>query len=114
MAWFYLTEFWTFLCTDRFGDRATGAESATRGRVNRRRDISNQDRALSRGFRNRVRNGNRRKQCLCVWVEWTVVKFISRGQLNHHAEVHHCHTVADMAHHGKVVCNKEIGEIKLI
>ncbi len=42
-----------------------------------------------------------------------VVNFVAVGEFHDHPEVHHSDAVADVAHHGKVVCDEEIGEAEV-
>ncbi len=46
-------------------------------------------------------------------MERIAVKLIAVGNLHNLAEVHYGYSVADMADNGKVVGNKEVGEVKV-
>ena len=75
--------------------------------------ITLQDDALPPLFHHRVWDGHGREEGLGVGVKRILVKLGAAGELDNFAQVHHCHPIADMAHHAQVVSDEEVGHVEL-
>ena len=43
-----------------------------------------------------------------------VIDLVAAGQLHDDAQVHHGHAVADVAHHGEVMGDEQVGQVELV
>ena len=58
------------------------------------------------------RNGG--QQCPGVWVAWIVIHFIAVSALHDLTKVHHTDPVGDMAHHGQIMCHKQVSQSQFL
>src|SRR5690606_38824075 len=78
--------------------RAARVEVATGWRVDRARNVTRQDDALTPLLDHRVRDRHRRQESLRVRVQRIGVERIAASRLDALAEVHHGHAIGDVAH----------------
>jgi len=91
---------------------AAGAESAPRGRVNRRWDLAFKDQSILQVMSlNLWHCGDQRH---CVRVLGLGEHAINRAKLNDLSEIHDRNPVSEVANDVKVVANEHIGEAMLI
>jgi hypothetical protein len=96
---------------DLLRQRASSAEAAARGRVDRARHVAGQDDALPLLARRRLGDG--RQQRHRVRVLGVAVELCRGGQLDDLAQVHDGDPVADVADHRQVVSHKEVRQVEL-
>lgn len=58
------------------------------------------------------RNGG--QQCPGVWVAWIVIHFIAFSALHDLTKVHHTDPVGNMAHHGQIMCHKQVSQSQFL
>src|SRR6266566_4509671 len=114
VAAFLLLERGFDLRADLLGDRAPRVEPTGRRWVDGRRDLALEKDWRALGLQVRVRDGDRALQNLRVGVQRPLPDYSARPNLDDLAEVHDGDTVADVAHHGKLVCDEEVGEPELL
>src|SRR5579884_1161654 len=96
------------------GDGTARVETAAAGRVHRRGHITGQDDALALAFDPRVRDRHGREQGLGVGMGGMEIQLVPVGQLDHTAEVHHGHSVTDVAHDAQVVGDEQVRQLQLV
>src|SRR5258706_15789328 len=92
-------EGWLLLRTVLARTRASGAEPATRRRIDRRCNVSLQDHALPATLDPGIGNRDGRKQRSRVWMSWAAVKLAPWSDLHDLAEVHHRDPIGNVLDH---------------
>src|SRR5919197_3723780 len=82
--------------------------------VDRRRHVAGEDDPLALCLDCRVGNRHGGEESLTVRVQRPLVEINAVGELNDLSQIHHRDTVADMAYHGKVVRDEEVGQLEAI
>jgi hypothetical protein len=90
--------------------QASRVEAASRGRPNRVRWVAAELDSGAPSHRVGIRDGNRRKERLGVWVDRGRVELVVRGELDELAYVHDAYPVGNMAHEPEVVRDHEVRE----
>src|SRR5438067_13136969 len=99
---------WLDLSAYGLGQRATGAEPAARGRVDRRGSLP-EGRVTDLGALDRWdRHRHRLQQLRCVWMTCKLEHGLAVADLDDLAEVHHGDPVGEIAHNRKVVRDEDI------
>ena len=93
---------------------AAGVEAARLRRISRAGNVTLKDNPLAFGLFLRVRYGNGRKQRLSIGMLWLFVYVFAVTQLHNPAQIHHGHAVADITHHGQIVCDEQVSQAQFI
>ena len=90
------------------------AETASARRVDWRRHIAGEMDAVAR--RRQIRIGNRHgtHQCPRVGMQHIGIQLLHGRAFHHAAQIHHADIVGDVAHHGEVVGDEQIGKPQLL
>ncbi len=88
------------------GYGAPSTEPTPAWRIDRAGHVSHQDDPVPFSSQNRVRRGHARQERPGVGMERFTIEVARRRPLDHLAQIHHGHAVADVAHHPQVVRNK--------
>ncbi len=94
--------------------RASRAEHASRGRVDRAGQVALQQDALPRPLGSRVGQWHGGGQSVGVRMQRRTVDLLRVGDLHDPAEVHHSDPVGDVAHDGQVVRDEDVGQPELV
>ena len=80
------------------GDEAPRVEDASRGRIERARQITAENDALTLHLHARIRHGHRRHERMSVGMQGMRKELLARGVLDDVAEVHHGDALRDLPH----------------
>src|SRR5665648_1167729 len=94
--------------------RAPRVEDAALGRVCRAGHVALEDDAPPGPLGRRVRDGDRRQECLGVRMLRVVVEHCAVRDLDDLAEVHDGNTIGDVLDHRKIVGDDQVGEVELV
>lgn len=103
-----------FLLANFLALAASGAERTAGWRINGGRYISLKNDPVTVPVLLRIRNRYCAHQAAGIWMEHILIQFIHLGIFNQIAQIHHTDLVADMAHHGQIVTDKQIGKAVFI
>src|SRR6478736_1662887 len=98
------------LGAERLRILAAGAETATRGRIDRARDFALQHDALTAAHRRRQRPRLGRQQRLRIGMQRTLRDFLRGAKLDEPSEIHHRDALADVRNHREIVGDEHVGE----
>ena len=101
-------KFGTFSAADVHRLRTARMEAAAGG--HHAGHLAQQHLALAPGFGIGVGHRHRRQQCPGIGMQRLAEQRVAVGHLDDAAQVHHRDAVADVAHHGQVVRDEEIGQ----
>jgi len=110
----YLPKGRRLLRTARLRQRTPRAKRAADRRVKGARDFSREDDALPRALHSRVGDGNCGEESPRVRVKGIPVELVARRHLYEVAEVHHADAIGEVADHGEVVGDEEVGKAALL
>ena len=107
-----LTKGWPTLRGSKLVDpEQAWVEDAPSWRIQRTRNLAGQYDAVSSFFDNRVRDRDTRNKRLSVRVARVAIQLVTFGYFDYSPKVHDCDSIADMPHHGEIVCHKQIREV---
>ena len=73
--------------------RTSGVEAASAWRIHRTWNVSLQNNTLSGSAKLRIRNRNRRKQGLCIWMDRMSVQLITLSQFHKGTKIHNTDSI---------------------
>ena len=104
-----------FLLSALLGRIRTACMETTAGRnMQRTRKVSLDAAVFQAECPLRICDRNGGQQCPGVWVAWIIIHFIAVSALHDLTKVHHTDPVGDMAHHGQIMCHKQISQSQFL
>ena len=112
MIWFYFAQFRFFLHTSLACIWTTCRKTAARLRIDRRCQLAFQDHPLF--FHMHVRNRDRRKQRLRIWMDRIFKDFVGRTFFDQLSKIHHRNIIGNMLYNRHIVRDEHISQSPLL